>query len=262
MDRLLNIGREGGFPICSETLSVLNENSEMLENFLQALPGMARTAIMFGNYLFVSDALSHTHRIIKVDSVGTGDFENCKLVFSTSTHSVHDSSDNEIPDVWKTDTADIVAAAQGEAKWRILRFEDVFELKLWHDHLQAFEAGLQGATVSSGSFVSAIALYEDNVLRGNNERIQMRLSLSYTIRAQLSSILSIPIPFDCPDGTRMEADLQVINTGTHYPVRAYTEGGMLKIDIGRWLQDEGLFINHADWIQCNDIIRINKEVIL
>lgn len=266
----MNIGREGGFPLCAETLSVLNENSEMLNSFLQALPGMARTAILFGDYLFVSDARSHTHRIIKVGSVETGDFENCKLVISTSTHSVHDSSDNEIPDVWKTETADIVAAAQGEAKWRILRFEDVFETRLWNNCIDEFEAGLASSTITNGYFREIPTLYGGgNILRCNTSRTQMSLAVAYKVAVSVSDshdmVLSIPFNAPVPVPVRLDADVQVVSTGYHYPIRAYVNDNMLKVDIGRYLTDEGVRDTQASGhstITCNHIVRINKEVIL
>lgn len=267
MDRLLNIGREDGFPICAETFSVLNENSEMLNSFLQALPGMARSAIMFGNYLFVSDARSHTHRIIKVGSVETDDFENCELVISTSTHSVTDSSNNEFSDVWKTETADIVAAAQGEAKWRILRFEDVFELNIWQNLTEEFAALLPSASIQgNGGFVNVPSMAEgNNTLRvsHNGTRIQLDFAINIDIYAYTNTVLRIPVPFECRNGVRLNANLKD-STNSNFPVRAVVKDGRILINIGQWLRDIGWTPEDADvmgYEHCIDVITINQEIL-
>lgn len=248
--------------MCAETLQVLNDNSEMLAEWLKRLPLRNRQAVSFGKHLLVCQNLQKIW--VEKGAVSAASTSQCKLVFhETVSHSVRDNSNNPIADVWMTETADIVDESDPGAQWTILGLQDVFELKLWHDHLPSFEAGLSGSAISDGSFIEPVALFDQgNILRGNGERTQMRLAFTYTIRATSSSVLSVPMPAGCPDGTRLEADLEVAGTGDHYPVRAYVNGGMLLVDIGRWLKDEELFTPGSRWRQCNDIIRINREVIL
>ena len=263
----MNIGREDGFPVCAETLAVVSGNSEMLNSFLQALPGMVRSAIRFGDYLFVSDALSHTHRIMKVGSVETDDFENCKLVISTSTHSVTDSSNNEFPDVWKTETADIVAAAQGEAKCRILRFEDVFELNIWQNLTEEFAALIPSASIQgSGSFANLPSMAEGNNtvrVNYNGSRIQLDFAVSIDIYANQRTVLRIPVPFGCRDGIRLNANLKD-STNNNYPVKAVIKDGQIYINIGHWLRDIGWTAEQGDVVgyeRCMDVITINQEIL-
>lgn len=263
MERLLNINRPESFPLCAETLEVLNDNSEMFSQWLKEIPLKNRQAVVFGNHLLVCQNLQK--RWVKLGAVSAASMSQCKLVFHTPvSHTVQDSNGHEYFDVWLTEEADIVDETSPNQQWTLLGLQHVFELGLWYDHLPSFEAGLSASSVSGGSFVEPMSLYDQgNILRGNRERTQMRFAITYNIRATLSSVLSIPMPAECPDGTRLDADLEVVSTGMHYPVRSYISGGMLLVDVGRWLKDEGLFSGHGhDWIQCNDIIRINKEVLL
>ena len=259
----MNINRPEGFPLCAETLEVLNDNSEMFSQWLKEIPLKNRQAVIFGDHLLVCQNLQK--RWVKRGAVSAASMSQCKLVFHTlESHSVQDSSGHDYFDVWLTEKADIVDETSPNLQWTLLGLQHVFETRLWYDHLPSFEAGLSASSVSHGSVVSPPALYgQDNILRGNSARLQIRVAITYTLRARLTSVLSMPLPCECPDGTRMEADLEVVSTGKHYPVRAYVEGGELLIDIGRWLKDEDLYAGadpHFGKL-CNDIIRINKEVL-
>ena len=57
MERLLNINRPEGFPLCAETLEVLNDNSEMFSQWLKEIPLKNRQAVIFGNHLLVCQNL-------------------------------------------------------------------------------------------------------------------------------------------------------------------------------------------------------------
>lgn len=269
MDRLLNINRPGGFPLCAETLGILNENSEMLNKYLQALPGMVRSAILLGEYLFVSDAISHTHRIMKIGDTLTSDFENCKLQFHTATHGVYDSDGSEVADVWRTETADIVPAAQGDARWRIFTLEEVFELTRWQYLTNDFASLLPMASVQgSGTLVNTPSLTGDsNTIRinGDGSRIQLDFSLNIDLYANLQTVLRIPVPFTCRAGVRLNANLKD-STGSNYPVRAMiSTPGQMSVNIGRWLRDEiGWTPSQGDvagYERCMDVITVNTEIL-
>lgn len=264
MDRLLNIDRPEGFPLCAETLGVLNENSEMFAEWLKRIPLKNRQAVQFGDYLLVCQNLQR--RLVKRGAMIAASINQCKLVFTTEAHSVHDSSDNEIENVWVSEVADIVDETSPTAQWTMLGLNDVFEMKLWYDFLPSFSASLTAATVTDGSFGVLPQIHGDgNVMRTNNERLQMKLAIATTIVATSNStILFIPIPAECPDGTRQEVDIEMAASGVHYSARSYIEGGELRVYIGSWLKE---FIgwqytaNNPSYV-CDIIIRINREVIL
>lgn len=251
--------------MCAETLAVLNRNAEMLASWLKWLPLKNRQAVLFRDkdYLVVCQGMQN--RIVKVGAISAQDLSQCKVTFTTESHSVTDSSGNVTTNVWTTETASIVDETSIALQWEILNFESVFETVLWNDCLDAFVSGLSGSAISDGSLISLLAMYgQGNILRDNGRKTQIRLELEYSIRAKLGSVLAIPFPAVCPDGVRLDADLEEAATGEHYPVRAYIQDSALHIDIGRWLRDEGIFTpsNPNQWIQCHGIIRINREVIL
>lgn len=265
MERLLNINRPEGFPLCAETLGVLNRNAEMLASWLKWLPLKNRQAVLFRDkdYLVVCQGMQN--RIVKVGAISAQDFSRCKVTFTSENGSVTDSSGNVTTDVWTMETAFIVDEISTPLQWDVLNFESVFETRLWNDCLDAFVSGLSGSAISDGSLISLLALYgQDNILRDNGCRTQIRLELEYSIRAKLSSVLVIPFPAVCPDGVRLDADLEDMATSEHYPVRACVQDGALHVDIGRCLRDENIFTPSRpdQWIQCHGIIRINKEVLL
>ena len=264
MKSLLNIDRPEGFPLCAETLSVLNENSMMLLALLAEIPIDRRQAVMFGRYLLVCDQYLRK-RIVEVGAINAASLEQCKLVFQTVNHSVYNNQGNEIADVWSSEMAVIEDEDSPGLQWRIFSLDEVFTLGLWQDRLPAFVAGLSGCAVSDGS-IAVTRMYGDgNILRANANCLQMKLAITGNLTARSNdTVLSIPFPTECPDGTRQEVDLQIESSEYHYSARSYFRNGMLRVNIGSWLKD---FIkwqpsqSDPTWTR-NIIIRINREVIL
>lgn len=260
----MNINRPESFPLCAETLEVLNDNSEMFSQWLKEIPLKNRQAVVFGNHLLVCQNLQK--RWVKLGAVSAASMSQCKLVFHTPvSHTVQDSNGHYYHDVWLTETADIVDETSPNQQWTLLGLQHVFETRLWYDHLPAFVAGLSGCAVSDGS-IAVTRMYGDgNILRANANCLQMKLAITGNLTARSNdTVLSIPFPTECPDGTRQEVDLQIESSEYHYSARSYFRNGMLRVNIGSWLKD---FIkwqpsqSDPTWTR-NIIIRINREVIL
>lgn len=274
----MNINRPEGFPLCAETLQVLNDNSEMLAEWLKHLPLKNRQAVSFGNHLLVCQNLQK--RWVKLGAVSAASVSRCKLVFHDAVnHSVQDGDGNVIEEVWRTETADIVDEDTPGLQWTLLGLQHVFELKLWYDCLPSFEAGLPGMVSvfqqvgqpSTGSqlphhgldHITSLTLYEDdNTMVTNDERTRIKVALRYQGVSTAQHVIQLPLSFACPDGVRMDADIQDAATGAHYPIEAYTDGGALMLCVGRWLRNEGLIPAGSHTANCDAIIRINKEVLL
>ena len=261
----MNIDRPGGFPLCAETLGVLDENSMMLTALLAEIPLDRRQAVMFGQYLLVCDQWLRK-RVVKAGANRAASLEQCKLVFHTENHSVHDGHGSEIADVWSSETADIADEDSPALQWRIFSLDEVFAPGLWRDRLPAFSAGLPSAAVSAGSFISLPQLHGDgNIMRANNERLQVKVAVAVQLNARSNgTMLSIPVPSECPDGTRQEVDIEMVTTRVHYSARSCFKDGMLWVNIGSWLKDSGIWTYDiaAPIYPCSIIIRINREVIL
>ena len=122
MERLLNINRPEGFPLCAETLEVLNDNSEMFSQWLKEIPLKNRQAVIFGDHLLVCQNLQK--RWVKRGAVSAASMSQCKLVFHTPvSHTVQDSNGHYYHDVWLTETADIVDETDMTADLRKLARE-------------------------------------------------------------------------------------------------------------------------------------------
>lgn len=273
----MNINRPEGFPLCAETLEVLNDNSEMFSQWLKEIPLKNRQAVIFGNHLLVCQNLQK--RWVKRGAVSAASMSQCKLVFHTpESHSVQDSNGYDYLDVWLTEEADIVDETSPNQQWTLLGLQHVFELKLWYDCLPSFEAGLPGMVSvlqqveqpSAGTQlhhgfdrITSLTLYDEgNEMVTNDERARMKVALHYQGLSTAQHVIQLQLPFACPDGVRMEADVQDTATGAHYPIEAYTDGGALMLCVGRWLRNEGLIPTGSHTASCDVVIRINREVTL
>lgn len=266
----MNISRPGGFPLCAETLKVLNDNGEMFSQWLKDIPLKDRQAVVFGDHLLVCQ--NPQKRWVKRGTVTAASISQCKLVFSTEMHSVEASGTNSIPDVWFTETANIVDETSPGQQWTLLGLQHVFELKLWYDWLPSFEAGLPGGffiatqvgdnPIQHGlDTITSLTLYgDDNKMVANSERARMKVAVRYQGRSTAQHVIQLPLPFDCPDGVRTEADVEM--SGMHYPIEVYTDGGALMVCVGRWLKAEGLIPEGSHTAVCDAVIRINREVAL
>jgi len=264
--------------MCAQTLQVLNDNSEMFSQWLKDVPLKNRQAVVFGNHLLVCQGLQK--RWVKLGVVSAASTNQCKLVFHPAVcNPVEDNNGNTYPDVWMTEEVDIVDETSPNLQWTLLGLQHVFELKLWYDCLPSFEAGLPGMVSvlqqvnqsSTGSqqplhgldHIVSLTLYnEGNKMVANDERVRMKVALRYQGRSTAQHMIQIPLPFDCPDGVRMEADVQDTASGTHYPIEVYTDGSAMMVCVGRWLRNEGLIPAGSYTANCDVIIRINKEVVL
>ena len=273
----MNINRPEGFPLCAETLEVLTDNSEMFSQWLKEIPLKNRQAVIFGNHLLVCQNLQK--RWVKLGAVSAASMSQCKLVFHTPvSHTVQDSNGHEYFDVWLTETADIVDETSPSQQWTLLGLRHVFGLKLWYDCLPSFEAGLPGMVSvlqqveqpSAGTQlhygrdrITSLTLYDEgNEMVTNDERARMKVALHYQGLSTAQHVIQLQLPFACPDGVRMEADVQDTATGAHYPIEAYTDGGVLMLCVGRWLRNEGLIPAGSHTASCDVVIRINREVTL
>ena len=269
---MINIDRPEGFPLCAETLGVLNKNSEMFSEWLKGIPLKNRQAVLFGNHLLVCQNLQK--RWVEKGAVSAASMNQCKLVFQpVEDVTVHDNEGNDVNGVLVREKADIVEETTHGDQWTILGLQHVFETKLWYDWLPSFEAGLPGgmsvATVVGENpvhgldHITGITLYgDDNELAANSERARMKVAIRYQGISSASHVIQIPIPFACPDGVRMGADVEATATGKHYPIEVYTDGGALMVCVGRWLRDEGLIPEGSHAANCDVVVRINKEALL
>ena len=263
----MNINRPEGFPLCAETLSVLNENSMMLTALLAEIPLDRRQAVMFGRYLLVCDQYLRK-RIVEVGAINAASLERCNLEFHTVKHSVQDSNGNTFADVWGSETADITEVTNLRSIWRVFTFDEIFTPDPWQDRYAEFEAGLSGISFTAGgqfSLVEPLLQGSSNFFRSNRKRIQMRFDFLCKIRVNSFVAMDFPLPVACQDGACMTVNVNSF-TGTEitssYTAPAHTLNNNLRVEIGRGMADYGLILADATHRVRDVLIRVNGEVLL
>ena len=267
MDRLLNIDRQSGFPMCAETLRVLDENSMMLTALLDEIPLGRLQAMMFGRYMLVSDNMLRK-RVVKVGTTTAPSLEWCNLEFHTVKHSVQDSNGNTFADVWGSETADITEVTNLRSIWRVFTFDEIFTPDPWQDRYAEFEAGLSGISFTAGGQfyrVDPLLQGSSNFFRSNKKRIQMRFDFLCKIKVNSFVAMDFPLPVACQDGACMTVNVNSF-TGTEitssYTAPAHTLNNNLRVEIGRGMADYGLILADAIHRVRDVLIRVNGEVLL
>ena len=258
MNRLKDINRTDGYPLCTEVLGVLSENGELLDSLLKWLPLQYKTAVFFKehDYMVVCER-DGRNRIVKVGTVSATDLSSAMVTITRTSHSVTDSLGNTIEDVWRSETASIVTTNSDVQKWTFLEMKDVIGSKMWTDKTTEFENGLSASSISgNGHFVSMPALYGHNKVYVNEDTLKLYLHIKFKIAASSNTVLHIPFYNDLGGYFRMNANLQMVGGG-NYPVRALINSNEMVFNIGRWIQDENMSLSQGSMFEL--VIDINEN---
>ena len=265
MDRLLNISRNGGFPLCAESLEILANNAAMTEELLKAIPIENRTAVFFKGRKHVLYCLDGTNRIALVTGLIPSDLSNCKLTVTTTTHDVTDGDGNTYSSVYETTTAGVSAATDASDRWKFMEMGDVLATNIWADHLPAFASGLASATLSNGGFNAVPSLYgTNNKLKSNGDELRMRLRISVNLKVRTNTVLHIPFANDLGGYFRVSANLQRVGTDGNHLLRGYINSNEMVFNLGRLAEEEGWVGSTPNevWADLNAVLFINEEFVL
>lgn len=139
MDRLLNIGRNDGYPLCAETLELLHNNVQLLETVLNGLNLPRHTIVRFpyGDFAYVQtvNPASGRGEILKI---GTGGTLSNSAVHSysitTSNMSIMDANNNNYPDVYQIRTLNLSTQQSPLMSGvKVVDSENLFDFALWKD---------------------------------------------------------------------------------------------------------------------------------
>lgn len=136
MDRLLNIGRNDGYPLCAETLELLHKNVQLLETVLNGLNLPRHTIVRFpyGDFAYVQSNLS-TSGGGEILEIGTGaNLANNDVhdyTITSENHSIEDSNANPYSDVYETRRLNLSNAASLDQIVKCYNFDEVFEKAFW-----------------------------------------------------------------------------------------------------------------------------------
>ncbi|MBR1992411.1 MAG: hypothetical protein IJ986_09080 [Bacteroidales bacterium] len=140
MDRLLNIGRDNGYPLCAETLELLHNNVQLLETVLNGLNLPQRTVVRFpyGDFAYVQTVDSNSGRgeILKIGTganLANGDIHQYSI--NTSNIDIVSSTNTNYDNVYqirKVNFRDITSSTPTyNTVNAVYNFEDLLEKARW-----------------------------------------------------------------------------------------------------------------------------------
>lgn len=203
MDKLLNISREGGYPLCAETLQVLYDNARAVNVLLAGLPLPNKSAVILGSeeteesrvpagsfaytYLYVVSAGGR--RLVRYTRNIGVNLSSAKVTITETLNTVYDSGGNEIADVYTEERAVIESTDVAADKWKFYNLTDVLEPAIYKDLLPEFRAQLVNTNVSLDENYG-------NILCKNDRKLRIKLKLDVTVQhGSVYTTLDIPIPF-------------------------------------------------------------------
>lgn len=140
MDRLLNIGRNDGYPLCAETLELLHKNVQLLETVLNGLNLPRNTIVRFpyGDFAYVQtvDSTSGSGEILKIGNganLANGDIRRFSI--NTSNICIVDSTNTPYNDVYQIRSVNFHDTTSNTPTYNtvnaVYNFEDLLEKARW-----------------------------------------------------------------------------------------------------------------------------------
>lgn len=192
MHRLLNIERSDGYPLCSENLSIIDENARMLELFIgnlnlpdksaiilseriattlgvigtnSSIPivGGSFQAMMWKQYLFVFDGTNR--ELVPVRSGANLLMQSprpaIKVEVMTVEQDVTDEFNHTFDDVYQQRYADLEEATDPDEAWTFYNLTEVLETGLWEPVNQEAQA-IQGGSMAAIPISFPVMRYRDS----------------------------------------------------------------------------------------------------
>lgn len=271
MDKLLNIGRQGGYPLCAETLQVLYDNARAVNVLLTGLGLPNKTAVIMGaesgatlayRYLYVVTGINNfgvNHRLVRYTlggGVSMSDLSSAKVTVTETAKDVHDNNGNTIPGVYSEERAVIEHADSASERWTFYRLKDVLEPAIYKDLLPDFRTQIANTNVSLDEEYG-------NILRMNKNKLRVKLKLQRTFvigRAVSQNTVwtGLSIPF-APSGTYPLNAIARINNDW-YSIGAFLSDGNITLRMGQgYAQALDLGITN---LVSSQVVIINSEVLL
>ena len=268
MDKLLNIGRQGGYPLCAETLQVLYDNARAVNVLLAGLGLPNKTAVFLGaesgaiaagGYRYLYVVTVGNRRLVRFTlgaGVSTSDLSSAKVTVTETEKDVHDNNDNTIAGVYSEERAVIEHADNASERWTFYRLKDVLEPAIYKDLLPDFRTQIANTNVSLDEEYG-------NILRMNENKLRVKLKLQRTFVigqavSQNTVWTGLSIPF-APSGTYPLNAIARINNDW-YSIGAFLSDGNITLRMGQgYAQALDLGITN---LVLSRVVIINSEVLL
>lgn len=265
MDKLIDISRESGFPLCAETLQVLYDNARAVNVLLAGLNLPNKSAVILGTenlataatgYRYMYVVFNKNRRLVRY-TTATGvsmlDLSSAKVTITITTMDVHDNMGNTIEGVYKEERAVIENTNVEAEKWKFYKLKEVLEPAMYTDLLPEFRAQLANTNVS-------LAENYGNILCKNDRKLRVKLKLVRQSSANLHGMtlsFTVSLPGDIAGVYPLNALLYV--HGEYHTFGAVLENGALKLNTSSVYNDIDPV---TQWIVTNQTIIINSEVLL
>lgn len=269
MDKLLNIGRQGGYPLCTETLQVLYDNARAVNVLLAGLGLPNKTAVILGaesgataagGYRYLYVVTVGNRRLVRYDlgsGVSTSDLSSAKVSVAETAKDVHDNNDNTIAGVYSEERAVIEHADNASERWTFYRLKDVLEPAIYRDLLPEFRTQIANTNVSLDEGYG-------NILRVNENKLRVKLKVTRFIGQHLvgydkNSAIDIPNIPNIPSGT-YPLNAIVLIDGRWRSMAASLSNGTMSLGFGQaFAQANGV---NSGLISGEVTVIINSEVVL
>lgn len=267
MDKLVNISRQGGYPMCAETLQVLYDNARAVNVLLVGLNLPNKSAVILGTedyseahdgYRYLYVVLNYNRRLVRYDpgaGVSMFDLTSAKVTITETAHNVYDNNGVEIVDVYREERAVIEYTDNANERWTFYRLKDVLELGVYTDLLPQLRAQLANTNVSLDENYG-------NVLCKNHCKLRMKLRLTKDFGSNVivttDSTIQINFPANIQGTYPMNLWLEI---GDYLlQADAVLSGGVLTIRYGAALKQYHGFTGTTQASSIDMVI--NSEVLL
>lgn len=172
MDRLLNIGRNDGYPLCAETLELLHKNVQLLETVLNGLNLPRHTIVRFpyGDFAYVqtvnpTDGRGEVLEIGIGANLANGDIGQYSI--NTTDIDIVDSNNNTYDDVYQTRRVNFHDITSNIPTYNtvnaVYNFEDLLEKARW-ETMPFYHFFNEGSAQMDSSVSQAICEMKHNSL--------------------------------------------------------------------------------------------------
>lgn len=268
MDKLLQISRQGGYPLCAETLQVLYDNARAVNVLLAGLGLPNNSAILLGvenphealnnplnGYRYLYAVSNYKKRLVRY-TVGTGvslqDLSSAKATITETVENVHNTNGDIIEQVYTTERAVIENTNVESERWKFYKLEDVLEFAIYKDLLPEFRAQIANTSISLDDS------YE-NMLCKNEKKLRVKLSISnYPGNVRVDGARTVTMPMPGITGL-YQFDAMLYVNDRWYRVEAFGSNETLTLYTGNVYSS----INSNPWYASSgQRILINSEILL
>lgn len=176
MNRLLDIPRQGGYPLCAETLQLLHENVQLLETILNGLKLPQYTIVRFpyGDYAYVQSVnpTSGTGEILKITSgANLANSAVHSYTITTTSQSIVDVNEQTFSNVYEERELTLSNLFDLNQSVRVYDFNEVLEPAMFNVY------GYHGISAGGQNANQCISLNGEYYFKQNGDVAKIRIDL-------------------------------------------------------------------------------------